>query len=332
MEGKGSIQKMIFQQIKEKLPSNVSLVAEISELLNVGQDSAYRRIRGEKPLTFYELLKLKMHFGISVDALCGDQRNNVTFHCHIIDPLKFKVSDWLDKISNDMTMIYNSSYREIIYAAKDPPLFHYFQLPEIASFKVFFWEKTLFQFPDYDEKKFSLENLDMEVYNKGRKIMAMITKVPTIEIWNEHTFRILLSQIEYYWLSGFFARKDDLLNLLDKIEKWIQHIQKEAEYGFKFLYGSSPDGEENTYQLYVNEVVLNDNSILVRTEKGFSAYLTFDVLSLLHTTNQDFCQNMNKFFRGLMKKSNLISLTGAKERNHFFHVQLNELNQFRKRI
>ncbi|HKI89336.1 MAG TPA: hypothetical protein VKA38_09930, partial [Draconibacterium sp.] len=153
-----------------------------------------------------------------------------------------------------------------------------------------------------------------------------------IEIWNDNTFKIMLSQIEYYWISGFFNTKDDLLNLLDKTEKWILHIQKEAELGFMFLYGTEPEGIENTFQLYSNEVVMNDNNILVKTNYGYSAYITFNVLSLLNTTNQAFCATMDQYFRGLIKKSNLISHTGAKERNRFFNDQFRTLNQLRKNI
>ena len=116
------------------------------------------------------------------------------------------------------------------------------------------------------------------------------------------------------------------------MEQWIHHIQKEAELGFKFMYGHQPEGVENTFQLYLNEVVYNDNTIIVKTDRGYSAYLTFNVLSLLTTTNQMFCANLNKYLRGLLKKSTLISHTGAKERNHFFNEQFNQINLLKKRL
>ncbi|NQU88394.1 MAG: hypothetical protein HQ541_21825 [Mariniphaga sp.] len=332
MDQTSTIQKAIFNLIKEKLSPNISLVNEIAEVLDLGNDSAYRRIRGDKPLTLEELFKLKSHYGISIDTFFGDTGNSVTFESSLIEPEKFEVSDWIEKIVGDLTLISYAKEKEIVYVAKDPPLFHYFQLPEIAAFKVFFWEKTLFQFPEYEEKKFDPDDIDSDVFKKGQKALAIASKIPTIEIWNENTFRILLSQIEYYWICGYFIKKDHLKNLLDKMEKWIMHIQKEAELGFKYLYGHDPEGIENTYQLYFNEVVFNDNTILVKTERGYAAYLTFNVLSLLNTTNQKFCADLDKYFRGLIKKSTLISHTGAKERIRFFNEQLNEVRLFRKRI
>jgi len=325
-----TIQAEIFKKIKSKLPPNLSLVFEITDVLGVSQDSAYRRIRGEKPLTVEELFKLRDHFEISLDQFGGEDSGIVNFKCSAIGAKTFKVSSWLEKVYNDLHQINALQNREIIYAAKDPPLFHYFQLPEIAAFKVFFWEKTLFQFPEYEEKMFCLDEISNETLQKGRKTLALAAKLPTTEIWNEQTFKILLSQIEFYWVSGFFSNNDDFFNILDKAEKWIHHIQKEAEYGFKYLYGTQPEGIENNFQLYVNEVVLNDNTILVRTNLGYSAYLTFNVLSLLHTTNHTFCLELDRYFKGILRKSNKISVSGAKERNRFFNEQLHALQKLKR--
>jgi hypothetical protein len=327
-----TVQREIFQEIKSKLPPNVSLVFEITEVLGLSQDSAYRRIRGEKPLTPDELFKLKDHFNLSLDQFGSENSNNVNFNCSAIGANTFKVTNWLEKVYADLLQINAMGKTEIVYAAKDPPLFHYFQLPEIAAFKVFFWEKTLFQFPEYEEKMFSFNEISDDTFQKGRKTLAMAAKIPTIEIWNEQTFKILLSQIEFYWVSGFFSNKDDFFNLLDKTEKWIHHIQKETEYGFKYLYGTPPEGVENNFILYVNEVVLNDNTILVRTDRGYSAYLTFNVLSLLHTTNQTFCMELDRYFRGILRKSNRISVSGAKERNRFFSEQLHAVQKLQRQV
>ena len=50
MEKLSEIQKEFFKQIRVKLLPNISFVHDISELLGISYDSAYRRIRGEKYL------------------------------------------------------------------------------------------------------------------------------------------------------------------------------------------------------------------------------------------------------------------------------------------
>ena len=112
----------------------------------------------------------------------------------------------------------------------------------------------------------------------------------------------------------------------------IKHIQKQAELGFKFLYGQDPEGVEGSFKMYENEIVLNDNSILVKTPEYSAVYLTFNVLSLLTTTNAVFANYIEKFLTGLIKQSNLISVSGAKERNRFFNKLLQTVEYFKNSI
>lgn len=46
--GSIELQQHFFDHIKERLPTHLSLVDEVAELLSISNDSAYRRIRGEK--------------------------------------------------------------------------------------------------------------------------------------------------------------------------------------------------------------------------------------------------------------------------------------------
>jgi hypothetical protein len=330
MSQEPGLQHFLFQQIKAKIPDNLSFVHEIADLLEISYDSAYRRIRGEKELSMEELYRISHRFGISLDALLGLQANHVVFRKFALSPEDFHIKEWLLRIHEDIKMIHMARDKEIIYAAKDPPLFHYFHFPEIAAFKFFFWEKTIFDFPEYENKLFRIDDVNPEIVEIGNDILRSAIKIPTTEIWNEDTFRILMRQIEYYWVSGYFAKKDDMVNLLDKLEKWILHIRKQAETGFKFNYGQVAEGIENTFAMYENEVVLNDNSIFVRIGENMGTYLTFNVISLLVTQDQAFCRNVEQHMRQLMKKSNLISVSGEKERNRFFNKLLNTIEKTRR--
>ena len=174
-----------------------------------------------------------------------------------------------------------------------------------------------------------LDEFDEEIYEVGKKMLLASIPLPTTEIWNEDTFYITLRQIEYYWVAGYFKSKDDVLNLCDKLEKWLHHLKKQAELGFKFLYGQDPVGVEGSYKMYENEVVLNDNSILVKMPDVSYAYLTFNVLSLLVTTNPIFTGHLGRYFADLITQSHMISSTGAKERSRFFNKLLGTIEKFR---
>jgi hypothetical protein len=326
------LQQNLFQQIKAKIPGNLSFVHEMAELLGISYDSAYRRIRGEKELSMDELFKLSQRFEVSLDSLLGLQANHVLFKKFALNPGDFHIKEWLLRIRGDIKQIHAAPEKEIIYAAKDPPIFHYFHFPEIAAFKFFFWEKTIFDFPEYENKLFRIDDVNPEIVEIGNDILRSSIKIPSTEIWNEDTFRILMRQIEYYWISGYFEKKDDMVNLLDKLEKWILHIRKQAELGFKFLYGQPPEGIPDSFTMYENEVVLNDNTIFVRIGENVGTYLTFNVISLLFTQDKAFCSNVEQHMRQLMKKSNMISVSGEKERNRFFNKLLYTIDKTRSSL
>ena len=327
-----NIQEAIFLNIKAKLPSNLSLVHEISELLGLSYDSAYRRIRGEKVISLEELYKLSTHFKISVDSLFDIKSGKIVFNSLAIDPDKLDVKQWLQNMSENLQRVEQAAHKKITYAAKDAPFFHYFHIPELAAFKLFFWQKTLFNFPEFRDKKFSLDEYDPELQQIGQKILISYTKIPTIEIWNEDTFYIMLRQMEYYWVSGLFEKEDEMWVLIDKIEKWISHLHKQAEYGFQYVYGTAAAGVEGSFCLFENEVVLNDNTVLVSTDDIRTSYLSYNVVNLLTTSDPVFCEKIEQFLGGLLKKSIQISTSAAKERNRFFNRLHGQIDSFKQRI
>lgn len=332
MEKVPGLQQIFFQQIRNQIPGNLSFVHEISEILEISYDSAYRRIRGEKELSLDEMLALSVKYGVSLDSVFNLKGSNVVFRHYGLQSSTEKINEWLPLIYKDFLLASKAQSIDIIYAAKDPPIYQYFQLPEIAAFKFFFWKKTLFDNPGHEDRLFRLDDFDSEDISTGRKLLEAAINLPTTEIWNEDTFNMFSRQIEYYWVSGYFEKKDDLLNIFDKLEKWVRHMQKQADHGFKFIYGQPAEGFENSFKMYENEVVLNDNTIFSRIDNVTSVYLTYNVISLLISKDPSFCRDVELFLQGLLKKSNQISLTGSKARNRFFNKLMATLEASRKRL
>lgn len=327
-----NVQEAIFSQIKTKLASNLSFVHEISELLGLSYDSAYRRIRGEKVISLEELYKLSKHFNISVDSLFDIKSGKIVFNSLAIDPEKLDVKQWLLSMLHNLSALGSAKESSILYAAKDAPFFHYFHVPELAAFKLFFWQKTLFQFPEFKDLKYSIDRINPELLQIGQKILIAYTKIPTVEIWNEDTFYIMLRQLEYYWVSGLFEKEEDMDLLIGKVKEWINHLRQQAEYGYQFIYGTTPHGVEGSYRLFENEVVLSDNTVLVHADELKTTFLTYNVVNLLTTSDPAFCSKIEIFMSGLLKKSIQISTSAAKERNRFFNRLHKQLDSFRQRI
>ena len=147
------LQQFFFQQIREKIPDNMSFVHEIAELLEISYDSAYRRIRGEKEISIEELHLVCLHYKISADSLFNLRSNHVVFDSLAIGEDGLDIEKWLQSLLAAIKIIHAAKEREIIYAAKDIPVFYYFEFPEIAAFKTYFWNKALIPSGNYQDKK-----------------------------------------------------------------------------------------------------------------------------------------------------------------------------------
>ena len=149
-----TIQGLFMQQIKDRLTPGTPLVDELAELLNVSNDSAYRRIRGETQLALDEVELLAAKYGISIDALFGIQSNAITFNYRALNSTGFGMVEYIQDVLENMQIINSFEDRKMFYSAKDIPLFHLFQVPEIAAFKTFLWMKTIAGFPELENVKF----------------------------------------------------------------------------------------------------------------------------------------------------------------------------------
>src|SRR6187551_1231690 len=99
------LQKLLFQTIKSKLPANLSFAEEIADVLNISTDSAYRRIRGEKTVSFEELQKLCIRFQLSLDQMLHSNSNVTMFYGSWVDEVNFDMDKYLKDWAENLEKI-----------------------------------------------------------------------------------------------------------------------------------------------------------------------------------------------------------------------------------
>src|SRR5215210_1305681 len=172
-----AIQRELFQALKSKIPAGLSAADEIAKILEITPDSAYRRIRGEKPLTIDELHKLCTHYKISLDHLMNLQTDAFTFQGRFLNHLTFRFDEYLKNILQAMQMVTSFNERQFFYLCKDIPFFHLYHLKEIAAFKYYFWMRTILQMPDFANKKVNLKSYPEEYFELGSKSLNIYNQI-----------------------------------------------------------------------------------------------------------------------------------------------------------
>ncbi len=332
------IQISFLDIIKKSIPASMSLADEISEILTISKDSAYRRLRGETTLSLNEIQKLSTRFGVSIDTLLNTHNDSVTFQYRSIDNETYTFEDYLSSILDNLRTINKFEIAQMIYLAKDVPLFHHFQFPKLSDFKCFFWLKTILNHPKYADYSYAPGKVPEENINIGLRIWDEYIKTPSLEVWSFETINITLRQIEFYYDCGLYENTEDALTLVDEVEKLVRHVKAQASVGQKFNYGEVVKAENDNgngngnFQMYSNEVSIADTTIFFKMGETKITYLIHNNLNILTTTNKNFCEGTDRFIQNILRKSSLISSSSQKERNKFFNRLLKKVERLRSNL
>jgi len=320
-----NIQTQLLEQIRQRLPNHITLADELAELLNISRDSAYRRIRGETVLSLDEAKKLYDRYGVSIDELFSSDSNMALFY-HRAFSVDYSLDHWLSSVSRNLEVIerLDDDRKQMVFAAKDIPVFHYFRFPELSSFKMFFWEKSILMDPKYSQKLYRPDSVPRERIALGQRVWNLYATIPTIEIWTDEAINDTLKQIAFFHECGYFADPGDGKMLCDQLTKLISLIKEEA------AEGKTTDG--NSFKLYENEILIADNTVLARFGTKRAVYINYNSLNLLTTLQPSFCAKTEAYLDNLIKNSILISATAAKERNKFFAKMLERIEAFKVRF
>lgn len=323
---------MFFNHIKSKLPPHLSLVDEIADRLDISNDSAYRRIRGEKPIGLDEMQILCNIYKVSLDQLLQINTETVIFSGNMVDSSSFNLNSYLHDIYKNLQFIKSITNAEFYFFNKDVPIFHFMQFPELSAFKFFFWKRTILNYPDLSKQVFSGEEIDTDSQETGKKINKIYTEIPSTEIWNEQSIHITIQQIEFYRQTRVFANKHIVLKVYSQLEEMLNHLELQAEKGKKFSYNESPAINAATYSIYINECLIGDNTIHVQSGEKQITYLNHGGLNFMGTSDKRFCDYTYNNLQNIIRKSTYISVIGEKERSIFFNSLREKIYEKKKGI
>ena len=321
MNSQDKLQKVFLEAVKLKFNGGGNFADTLADLLHISKDSAYRRIRGETPLHFDEIQKLSIHFNVSVDQMLSLNTSVVSFINRNIRYGEFSLKQYLKSIMDAMDEVLAYNKKQMIYAAKDIPVFNLFQFKELTNFKLYFWLQNLEVSPDFKDVKYDPDKISDELFQMTSAVWERYMKIPSIELWSDESININLRHIGYYFESGYLS-KEAARRILEEVKEMVAHVKLQAELSKKFYRGKPETGIENSLQLYYNEVSISDNTIYYTLDDSSAAIITYNLMNTLTTSNEEFCRHVHDHLQTIIKKSSLISSVSEKTRNKVFnHIE-----------
>ena len=327
---KENIQSSFLEKVRSKLPPTISFVDELAELLDISRDSAYRRIRGETILSLDEVKKMCDHFKISLDHALSPSSEIVTFQIRALDATNFSFEKWLQSILDKLKMFGGFQGKELIYNAKDLPPFHFFQYPQLSAFKMYFWKKAFSGDSKFSSGKYHPGLIGKELIAIGQKIWEEYAAIPSTEILSVETLNIMLRNIEFAHECGMFENPDEGNQLCDACLTLTDTMRRQAEMGKKGADASDQKG--GRYELYHNEILLGDNTILFKMGDKRVTNIIANNFDILTTNQESFCKLTESFLNNLISKSTLISHNAQKERIKFFNILEEKIRETKEKI
>lgn len=325
-------QSDFLRKIEDIIPANTSLVSELCEVLEIGQDSAYRRIRGATQLNISEISKLCKHYGISFDVLSDMDIDNVTFSFVSLDYSIEKFMKYLASMLKDLKLIKSAPNSKIVYACEDIPIFYNYKYPHLGAFKIFYWMEAILNTESLGAKKFGEDVIPKELMDIGSEIFDTYLDTPSVEVWTETTYLAVLKQIEFFWESGKFENNSQVIEILEELSNLLNDIQLQAQIGKKLFFNHLDSGQRADYELYISDVEIGNNCVLVDLGNIKSVYLGHMSFNTISTMNTKYCQLTEQWLNTLIKKSTPISQVAEKNRYQYFRTAAQRIDKLKAKI
>jgi hypothetical protein len=319
------LQQRFLEELKKASRSRQPFAEELASVLQISTDSTYRRIRGETVLSLEEVQKLCMHYRVSIDTMLSSGPEMVAFRHRPIDANGYTLLDFIKTLMRNLEKMKDAPENEILHSGKDIPLLYYFRSPEIAAFKIYFWMKSMFYYPDTVSGKFKHSLIGNEYFEVVSKVWEYYSSINSTEIWTEDSVNVTLNQIEFYHTCDFFEDPNEAAHLCDVFSQLLQEVRQWATVGIK-------DNKAGKLKLYKNEILFADNTVLFKVNNQRIVFIPHNMVEVISTTHESYCAQTEKDILSYVNRSVLISTTGEKERNKFFNSMDARIKSVKQRL
>ncbi len=326
-----SFQDKLLTAILEQYPSKNEGIEALSELLQVGTDPIYKRLRGETMLNAHEVALLARHFKISLDQLVFEDTSLSLFDFNPQKAETASIDSFLSNIYEKTEMVAALPNSYVYYASADIPFLYIMGIPELISFKFYVWGTTIWNLDYMQETPFSFDLIPQESIEKSLKINEIYNSFPTTELWGLSSFDNIINQIEYFVNCQGFKNPEDPLLIMDKLQELIQRISVMAEFGIKDN-SRSQNNSAGQFNLYQNELLYSNTLIYIDSDSVQTVMASFGDPYFLTTLDKKICYLTKDWFQNLIQKSNSLSNQAERNRKSFFYQLEKLVANSKKRI
>ena len=300
--------------IRKYVSPDVNLTNYLSDHLNIGRESAYRRLRGEINFTLEEVSILSKKLGFSIDHLVGTKRDeNALFNIHMLQN-----KDYLDiycasllkyaQLFSEKSVDNNATMR---LSFNTPPHFFHAGYKLLSKFRVYKW---LYQnqkiAPNYKYADFVLPD---KVWDAYKALEKEVQNVPNVTlVMDQNVFRTVIRDFDYFYKRRLLT-KDDLQVMREELHEIVNMLEETA------TEGKSKSGSK--ISMYVSAVDLETSYMHFEWEDNQFSQVRVYSISAIDSCDVGLGRIQKNWIESLKKYAVLISESGEMPRYEYMQQQ-----------
>ena len=300
--------------IRESIPEGTNLTNYLSDTLNIGRESAYRRIRGEINFTFEEVTALSKDLGFSIDNIIGIKRNeNALFNIHMLQDMEY-----IDIYTKTM-LDYGHMFREMDrltnvkarIAANTLPYFFHINYGQLSKFRIYKWLYQNQKISVHD--KFADFVLPEKVLNAHALFCKDLQRIQHMTvILDNNVFWSVTKDIEYFFKKGSLS-SEDVQVLKTEMHRLVNELELMATTGV--------NKSGTKVEMYISSVYLEATYMHCENANSQFSQVRIFSISAIDSYNVGLCKIQKDWIESLKRYSVLVSESGEMQRLEYMQNQ-----------
>jgi len=322
---RGKQNDLLSAKILESIPENIKPIEFLTELLNIGKESAYRRMRSEIPFTFEEITKLALELDFSVDEIIGKNKEERIFLDLQVNSTSTHEESFLAMMQEYYKyteLISNAHSKEVLVALNRISIGSIVSCDALFKWYYYNWKHQTYNISLNDP--FSETFIPPEI-NAVRQQFKLIRP----NIYNVHyiidrdIFQNMVREIQYYYNRKLITDdeiavlRDELMGILKNIETIMQT-------------GCNETGASANYYLSLLDIETNTNCATF--DGNIASLYWMHPVNSICIVNQEICNMQKRWIESIKKYSILVTLSNEILQAEFINKQIEYLNNLTKDI
>lgn len=312
------------ETIKQAIPENQYLAPFLLDILPIGKEAVYRRIRGEIPFTLPEMAIIVNRLNLSIDNLINNKNiNKISFDLDLINdsfPLNAFIEIFEKQILNleDLQRYKNVSLKA---AFNSIPYSFLLEYSTIAKFQFF---KYIYQIsPSSNIGTLSNYKISDEINSMQSEWQQAMRKLDSFQyILDKRLFIYVAEDIaHFYKMKLITAEEKEQLKV--EILLFLSDLEEISITGISKMTGKQ-------IEIFLSHVHFDSSYIYYESEDMEIAHFRLFTINGIRSNNNKICEKQKRWLESLRQSSTCITLCNALFRKQFFREQHKDINKILK--